>query len=72
MQNVILHIEGMACNHCTSNVAANLSGLSGVEDVKVSLENKCAEVAFDQEKITPQALKDVVEELGFTVTEIEA
>lgn len=68
MHNVILYIEGMACNHCASNVSASLSGLSGVHDVEVSLENKCAEVAYDDKKITPDALIDVIEELGFTVT----
>ena len=70
MSKIILSIEGMACNHCTSNVASSLSGLSGVNDVKVSLENKCAEVSYDDTQITSDALCDVIEDLGFFVTGI--
>ena len=69
MAKIVLNIEGMACNHCTSNVANSLSGLSGVEDVKVSLQNKCAEVAYDEKELSPDTLSDVIESLGFTVTE---
>lgn len=68
MRNAVISIEGMACNHCTSNVASSLSGLGGVNDVKVSLENKCAEVSYDDTKITLDALCDVIEDLGFSVT----
>ncbi len=69
MSKVLLSIDGMACNHCTSSVASALAGLSGVENVEVSLEEKSASVMYDNTKITIDAIADVVDELGFTVTD---
>ncbi|MBR5152967.1 MAG: heavy-metal-associated domain-containing protein [Clostridia bacterium] len=68
MNTILLWIDGMACNHCTSSVASALSGINGVENVNVSLEEKSATVMFDENKTTADALADVVDDLGFTVT----
>ena len=68
MNKVTIHIDGMSCNHCTASVTAALTALTGVETVQVSLEDKNAVVTYDAAKVTADALADVVEEIGFTVT----
>ena len=67
--DITVHIEGMMCGHCQSHVEKALSGVTGVNSVDVSLENKLAVVkgtALDK-----SALKTAVEEAGYTVTSIE-
>ena len=44
MMEKIIRIEGMSCGHCVKAVTNELSAVSGVSDVVVSLENKCAKL----------------------------
>ncbi len=72
MSKLILSIEGMSCNHCTSSVTSALTALNGIENVAVSLEEKSATVVYDAAKITPETMTDVIDDLGFAVTSIQA
>lgn len=42
--NTTIKIEGMMCQHCVAHVDKALRAVEGVNDVSVSLENKCAVV----------------------------
>lgn len=64
-----LTVEGMRCAHCSARVENALKELSGVS-AKVDLGAKTATVTMKKEH-TDDELKKVVEELGFTVTEIK-
>lgn len=61
-------IEGMMCMHCVSHVEKALTALEGVDGVKVSLEDKCAEISGN---VSNDAIKAAVTEAGYTVTSIE-
>uniref|UniRef100_A0A4X2LE54 P-type Cu(+) transporter n=1 Tax=Vombatus ursinus TaxID=29139 RepID=A0A4X2LE54_VOMUR len=66
-----LGVEGMHCKSCVLNIEGNIAGLPGVQSIKVSLENKNADVQFDPASITPLFLKEAIEALppgNFKVT----
>ena len=65
MQTEIIQIEGMACNHCTSAVAAALENTDGVTAVAVSLSEKQATVTFDESQITREDMVSIICDLGF-------
>ncbi len=62
-----ISIVGMSCGHCTARVKAALEALEGVGSADVSLENKCAEVDFDENAVSEAELVDAVEATGFDV-----
>ncbi len=62
-----IKIEGMACGHCTARVKAALEALDGVRSAEVSLENKCADVEYDENTVGEAELFDAVEATGFDV-----
>lgn len=62
-----LHVEGMACGHCTANVEKTLTAAGG-ENAKASLENKTAEATFD-ESVAVADIIAKIEALGFDATE---
>ncbi len=64
-----IYIEGMMCPHCTGRVDKVLNGMDGVS-ATVSLEEKCAFVTMEKEYADEQ-LKTVIENEGYTVTEIK-
>ena len=67
----IIHIDGMSCMHCVGAVTKVLKALDGVENVLVDLEQKRATVDYAEGVVTQAAMKEAIEEEGFTVTGME-
>ena len=58
-------VEGMVCQSCVKNIESNVSKLSGVHEVKVSLEEKSASIAYSPKLINPNKLASEIDDLGF-------
>ncbi|MDG2764756.1 cation transporter [Vibrio parahaemolyticus] len=65
----IISIEGMSCEHCVKAVTNALKEVDGVEEVKVSLEEKNAVVKGNN--LDDGKLKGAVEEAGYDVVNIK-
>ena len=63
---MVIHIEGMMCQHCKAAVEKALRAVDGVESVEVSLEDKCATVTGSAD---PAALKQAVIDAGYEAKE---
>jgi len=61
-------IEGMMCGHCVETIEKKLKSIEGVEDVKVSLDEKAA---FISDEIEDDLIKSAIEEEGYKVLSIE-
>lgn len=68
--NVIIKIEGMACQNCVKHVKAALEQIEGIQQVQVSLEEKQATILVDKE-VEEEEIKKVIEEAGYKVVKIE-
>ena len=65
-----IRIEGMACGHCSARVEKALAALDGVSEVKVSLEEKCADVTLSHD-IADSILLGVVTDAGYEAVSVE-
>ena len=65
MATITLNIDGMTCGGCVKSVTKVLNDLYGVRSATVSLENKNAQVEFDEGKIQIAQLVEAVEDTGF-------
>lgn len=63
-------VEGMKCEGCVTRVRNVLSDMKEVTDCNVSLENKQANITLKKD-IDNEIIKNKIENLGFTVTEIK-
>lgn len=66
-QGIMLSVEGMTCESCASAIKNVLLSESGVKDVLVSVDYKSVQVTYDAAQITVEKIKEVVNDLGFTV-----
>lgn len=66
----ILFVEGMSCGHCSKRVEESLKSVKEVKSVKVSLEEKKAEVILKND-VADEELRNAVEEAGFNVVDIK-
>ena len=57
-----IQIEGMRCNHCTSSVQEALEGMTGVIEVEVHLDEKCAIISGD---VSDDAIREAIDDIGF-------
>ena len=61
-----IKIQGMSCQHCVNAVTQTLSGIDGIRNVKVTLENN--EAVFDSSPgVDMEKIKKAVEQQGFKV-----
>ena len=65
MATITLNIDGMTCGGCVKSVTKVLNDLHGVRSATVSLENKNAQVEFDEGKIQIAQLVEAVEDAGY-------
>ena len=65
-----IFINGMSCGHCSKRVEEALKSVNGVKSVKVSLDEKKADVVFKND-IDNDVLKKAVEEVGFEVVNVQ-
>jgi copper chaperone len=68
MERIAVGVAGMHCQGCVNNVTGVLRALPGVSEIKVSLENARAEIAYDPQAVTPARFREAIESAGFDVT----
>ena len=65
-----IFINGMSCGHCSKRVEEALKSVNGVKSVKVSLEEKKADIILKND-IDNDVLKNAVEEVGVEVVNVK-
>ena len=65
MKEVKLNIEGMHCTGCSTRLEKVLNNVDGVESAKVSLEEKKADIKYDETQVSEKELIETVEDAGF-------
>ena len=59
----------MHCDGCVNRLTKVLKALDGVVDAKVSLENKSAEIEYDENELELDDIKQAVSDAGFEAKE---
>ena len=64
MPDLVIHVEGMTCQHCKAKVEQNLGTMDGVTRVVANIDNDTVSVSGSELK--PDAIRKMVRELGYT------
>lgn len=57
-------VNGMKCPHCKANVEKTLNSIDGVAEAVVSLADHDVTVSYDDGKVTPEQMKEAVDNAG--------
>lgn len=60
-------VQGMTCNSCVNSIEQKINTIPGVEWIKVSLENKSADIEYNSDLISDTELAEKIEEMGYEV-----
>lgn len=66
--NKIIKIEGMSCEHCANSVKNALEELDGISKVEVSLNNKNAQIEYDDSKLNIETILNTIKELEYNAS----
>lgn len=66
MEQTIIKVDGMSCDHCVKCITETLSALNGVSGVVVSLENNTVTVDHNS-AVTVDLLASEIEDIGYDV-----
>ena len=67
MENITLTINGMKCTGCSQRVEKALKNTDGIENAKVDLDSREANIDFNKEIITEKEICESIEDVGFEV-----
>lgn len=72
MSTQVLRVAGMTCEHCSAAVTQELSALSGVSDVSVTLvPGEVSEVTVTSAApLTEVAAREAIDEAGYDLVEL--
>lgn len=65
MKEIILKVQGMACEGCENRIQKALKNMEGIENIVAS--HKEATVIVKANEIDIDKIKEKIEDLGFTV-----
>jgi copper chaperone len=72
MTTSTIRVTGMTCGHCVQAVGDALKSVPGVASADVNLDAGNAEVRYDEERTTPEALAAAVQEEGYEAETLPA
>lgn len=64
-EKAVVHIEGMSCGHCVMRVEKGVAAMPGVKSAKVDLAKKEGTFEFDPAKVSLEAIKAKINEIGY-------
>lgn len=65
MKEIKLKIEGIHCAGCSNRLEKILNNVDGVESAKVSLEEKSADIKYNEEEVELNTILQEIEDAGF-------
>jgi copper chaperone len=67
MHTETMNVSGMQCGGCSIKISLALKETDGIEDVQVSLASGKVTVRYDDGRISPSKLREIVTTTGFGV-----
>jgi copper chaperone len=68
MMTVHFTVKGMSCSGCSQSIMRKLTNTAGVQHATADHVAGTADVTFDEQLVSPTALCEVIENLGFDST----
>ena len=67
MEESVIKVEGMSCEHCVKAVEGAVGALPGISHVAVDLKKKSVTVKYNPAESTLDAIKAEIDDQGYDV-----
>lgn len=70
-KKIILQLSELTCPSCLTKIEGALSKEDGISDLKVLFNSSKVKANFDDHQITPEAMQNIIEKLGYDVESLK-
>ncbi|MBV9692049.1 MAG: heavy-metal-associated domain-containing protein [Ktedonobacteraceae bacterium] len=67
MQETVLSVPDISCQHCVQAINEALGKLAGVEKVVTDIPSKTVQLRYDPNQLSMQQVEVALEDAGYTV-----
>ncbi|MFB4169625.1 heavy-metal-associated domain-containing protein [Virgibacillus sp. JSM 102003] len=67
MKTIKFQLEPLTCPSCIKKIEGKVGKMEGVEEAKVMFNSSKVKTTFDQNKVTSEELRTIIEKLGYPV-----
>jgi copper chaperone len=67
VQETVLSVPDISCEHCVNAINGALKDLPGVEAVSTDIPTKKVHVRFDPNQVTLTKVEEILDDIGYTV-----
>ncbi len=67
VQDVVLSVPDVSCEHCVKTINTSLGRVSGVEHVTTDIPTKTVHVRYNPDLISMHEIESTLDEEGYTV-----
>jgi len=68
VQDVVLLVPDISCEHCVKTVNGALGVLAGVEAVSTDIPTKKVHLRYDANQLSMAKIEEVLDDVGYTIT----
>ena len=69
IQETVLSVPDVSCEHCVHTINGALGGLAGVESVATDIPTKSVRLRYDPSQVSLEKIEAVLDEEGYTVAD---
>jgi copper chaperone len=69
VQETVLSVPEVSCEHCVTTINGALGQLSGVESVSTDIPSKTVHLRYDPAQVSMDTIEATLDEAGYTVAE---
>ena len=68
IQEIVLAVPDVSCEHCVKTINGALGALSGVEAVSTDIPGKSVHLRYDPQQLSLQQIEETLDDAGYTVS----
>jgi copper chaperone len=68
VQEVVLSVPDVSCEHCVKTINGTLGTLAGVETVSTDIPTKSVHLRYHPDRISLQQIEATLDDVGYTVS----
>ncbi len=67
IQEVVLSVPDVSCEHCVKTVDGALGALPGVEMVSTDIPTKSVHLRYDESQLSMEQIETALDDVGYTI-----
>jgi copper chaperone len=68
IQEVVLSIPDISCEHCVKAINGTLGALPGVETVSTDIPTKAVHLRYDTSQLSMEKIESALDDAGYTIS----